>query len=415
MSLLLMKKLALATALLALVSSGAQAATSDAAAQATNALGLDLYAKLADGNGNICFSPYSISCALAMTLDGAAGETEEEMARVLHLDPKQDNDSSFNALQKSLGEIPARAKTDGASGEPIVLSMANRLFAQEGFDFRPKFLAEVKDNFGAAPELLDFENNAGDAREKVNQWVAQQTHQRILDLISAPLSAKTRLILANAIYLKAAWAEKFPKGGTAPAPFHVRGTESDPVPTMVKGDSLGYAKHDGFSLVALPYVGSDLQLVILLPDAVDGWHNLEKKLTPALLAECAKLPETKVNIHLPKFKIEPPAIQLAEELESLGMKSAFDIPAGSANFDRMAPRRPNDYLAISDVFHKAYVSVDENGTEAAAATAVVMIRATAAFRPTEPIEVKVDRPFLYAIQDVSSGACLFLGRVVDPR
>lgn len=415
MSLLLMKKFALSAALLALLSPAARAANSDAAAQSTNALGIDLYAQLASGSGNICFSPYSISSALAMTLDGAAGGTRQEMAHVLHLDPKQDSDASFSALQKSLGEIPARAKTSGNTSEPIVLSIANRLFAQKGFELRPAFLAQVKGNFAAAPELLDFQDNASGAREKINQWIAQQTNKRIRDLISGPLSAETRLILANAIYLKAAWAESFPKDATAPAPFHVRGTESDEVPTMVKEESLGYAKRDGFSVIALPYVGGDLQLVILLPDKVDGWRGLEKKLTPGLLADCAKLPETKVNIHLPKFKIEPPAIQLSQELENLGMKTAFDIPPGSANFDRMAPRRPNDYLAISDVFHKAYISVDENGTEAAAATAVVVVRATALFHPSEPIEVKVDRPFLYAIQDVRSGTCLFLGRVADPR
>jgi serpin B len=184
---------------------------------------------------------------------------------------------------------------------------------------------------------------------------------------------------------------------------------------MRKTARFGYAKREGFSAIILPYVGDDLQFIVLLPDEINGLRALESKLTADVLAGCTKLEAQDVDLHLPKFKLEPPTIALAEKLQALGMKSAFDIPRGSANFDRMAPRKPNDYLYISNVFHKTFVAVDEKGTEAAAATAVVMMRATAIRGPKPPpIEVKIDRPFVYAIQHVPSDVCLFLGRVTNP-
>ena len=184
---------------------------------------------------------------------------------------------------------------------------------------------------------------------------------------------------------------------------------------MRKTARFGYAKRQGFSAISVPYVGDDLQFLVLLPDEVNGLRTVESKLTVDILAECAKLQAQDIDLHLPRFKLEPPTIALAETLQGLGMKSAFDIPQGSANFDKMAPRKPNDYLYISNVFHKTFIAVDEKGTEAAAATAVVMMRATAMARPKPPLEVKVDRPFIYAVQHVRSGVCLFLGRVTDPR
>jgi serpin B len=185
---------------------------------------------------------------------------------------------------------------------------------------------------------------------------------------------------------------------------------------MQNQKSYGYAKRDGFTAIALPYSGSELQFVILLPDGVNGLANLESKLSAQTLMNCAKLEPQDVDLELPKFKFEAPRIPLADNLKALGMKTAFDEPQGSSNFDRMSPRRPDKYLAISNVFHKTFIAVDEKGTEAAAATAVVMMELTARFeKPNEPIHVKVDRPFLYAIQHTPSGACLFIGRLTDPR
>jgi serpin B len=185
---------------------------------------------------------------------------------------------------------------------------------------------------------------------------------------------------------------------------------------MRKQFSLPYAKHDGFTAVALPYAGRDLQFLILLPDAPDGLAALEKELTPELLAGCATMNSQLVSLELPKLKFQPPTLSLGGALQALGLKTAFDQPRGSANFDRMAPRKPNDYLFIGEVFHKTFLALDEEGTEAAAATAVAMVAGLGIFStPPQPIVVKVDHPFLFAIQHREGGACLFLGRVTDPR
>jgi serpin B len=397
----------------------------DVAAKATNELAVDLHRQLATGDQNLCISPYSIESALAMTFAGADGETRTEMARVLHLTNDAGVSPSFSALQHSLEEMSAKtaelvkqAKKFGGPSEPITLNIANRLFAQQGYKFREAFLSLVKQSFGGAFEPIDFIANPAAATQRINKWVADQTRERIRDLIpGGALDKTTRLVLANALYLKAPWASEFSENATQRAPFFVHGGAPLDVPTMQKrSDHFGYAKRDGYTAVSLPYAGNDLQFLVLLPDEVNGLRALESKLTGELLAECAKLQTRDVDLHLPKFKLEPPTITLAEKFEALGMKTAFDKPQASANFDKMAPRKPNDYLYISQIFHKTFIAVDEKGTEAAAATAVAMMAGTALRSPPPPpIEVKVDRPFVYAIQHVSSGVCLFLGRVTDPR
>ena len=401
-----------------------RATDADLAATATNEAGVDLYHKLASGDGNLCLSPYSIENALAMTFAGADGKTREEMARVLHFSMNDEAlHGSFGALQHQLEEMAAKSakqiadsKERGGAQQPIVITIANRLFAQKGYEFREKFLALVKERYGAPLEPLDFGKDAADATQRINSWVEEQTRNRIRDLIPpGALDASTRLALVNAIYLKAPWAKPFLKGSTSPQPFHVRGGASVNVPTMNGLIHCGYAKRNGFIAVSLPYNDRDLQFVILLPDDAKGLPALEKKLTASLLAQCAKLQTQDVNLHLPKFKFEPPTMNLGATLQELGMQTAFDQPHGTANFDRLAPRKPDNYLYISAVFHKTFIAVDEEGTEAAAATAVAMAVGAAAGQKPEPLEVKIDRPFLYAIQHVPSGACLFIGRVTDSR
>ena len=400
------------------------AASFELAAKATNELGVDLQRQLATGDHNLCVSPYSIDSALAMTFAGADGETRTEMARVLHFPNDTSVPASFSALEHSLEEMSAKtaelakdSKKFGGPSEPITLSVANRLFAQKGYHFRQAFLSSVKQNFGAAFEPLDFVTDPAAATQRINKWVADQTDNRIHDLIpGGALNNTTRLVLANALYLKAPWANEFSQNSTEPEPFFVRAAPVD-VPMMRKTDkNFGYARHEGFTVVSVPYAGNELQFLVLLPDDIDGLRGLESKLSADILASCAKLEKRDVDLHLPKFKLEPPTITLAKQLETLGMKSAFDQPKGSANFDKIAPRTPKDYLYISQIFHKTFIAVDEKGTEAAAATAVAMLAGSALRSPPPPpIEVKVDRPFVYAIQHVPSGVCLFLGRVTDPR
>ena len=395
------------------------------AAKATNELGVALHRQLATADENLCISPYSIESALAMTFAGADGETRTEMARVLHLTNDGTVPVSFAALQHSLEEISAKtaelvkqSKKFGGPSEPITLNIANRLFAQKGYAFRDAYLSLVKQNFGGAFEPLDFISDPAAATQRINKWVADQTHDRIRDLIpGGALDKTTRLVLANALYLKAPWASEFSENATQREPFFVHGGAPLDVPMMQKrSDHFGYARREGFTVVSLPYAGNDLQFLVLLPDDVNGLHPLESKLTGELLTQCAKLQTRDIDLHLPKFKLEPPTMALAEKFEALGMKTAFDKPQGSANFDKIAPRKPNDYLYISQIFHKTFIAVDEKGTEAAAATAVAMLAGTALRSPPPPpIEVKVDRPFVYVIQHVPSGVCLFLGRVTDPR
>lgn len=401
------------------------AADFNLAANATNQLGVDLHRQLAHGGDNLCLSPYSIESALAMTFAGADGETKTEMARVLHF--PNDGDaihSSFAALQTSLGEmskktekIAEQSKKKSGPSEPITLSIANHLFAQSGYDFRDPFRELVKNFYGAPFESLDFKKDPEAARAHINKWVADQTRDRIRDLVpQGGIKELTRLVLANAIYLKAPWGSEFNEALTKPKPFHVHGGATVVVPTMEQQKPFGYAKRDGFTAVSVPYSGSELKFVILLPDEVNGLSKLESKLSAEILTQCANLEVQDVDLELPKFKFAPPTIPLKENLEALGMKTAFDDPQGSANFDRMSPKKPDKYLAISNVFHKTFIALDEKGTEAAAATAVVMMELSARFeKPKEPIHTKVDRPFIYAIQHVPSGACLFIGRVTDPR
>jgi serpin B len=400
------------------------AADSSVAATATNEVGVDLYRKLATGDKNLCLSPYSIENALAMTFAGADGQTREEMARVLHF-PANDEalHGSFGALQHQLEEMAAKSakqiedsKKSGGPQQPIIIKIANRLFAQKGYDFRAAFLALVKERYGAPLEPLDFAKDTNAATQRINSWVLEQTRNRIRDLIPAgALNAGTRLALVNAIYLKAPWARPFAKSATTLQPFHVGGGEAVNVPTMNGVSYCGYAKRDGFTAVSVPYNDLELQFLVLLPDDAKGLPALEQRLTAQLLVECAKLEKQDVNLHLPKFKFEPPTLNLGDTLQGLGMRTAFDQPHGSANFDRLAPRKADDYLCVSAVFHKTFIAVDEEGTEAAAATAVAMVVGAAAGPKPKPLEVKIDRPFFYAIQHVPSGACLFIGRVTDPR
>src|SRR6266404_7310419 len=248
------------------------------AATATNQLAVDLHRQLATGDDNLCLSPYSIQSALAMTFGGADGETRTEMARVLHFPNTGDAiHRSFASLQHSLEEMSKKTETiareskkNGGPSDPITLAIANRLFAQIGYNFRDSFRAFVKEYYGAPFEPLDFRRDAAGATKHINQWVAEQTRDRIRDLIPAgALNAMTRLVLANAIYLKAPWANQFPDATTKPEPFHVRGGAPVDLPMMRKEDrNFGYAKRDGFTAVSILYSGKELQFVVLVPDEV---------------------------------------------------------------------------------------------------------------------------------------------------
>lgn len=415
----------LIAALLLVAVSNCFAVSPETAALAVNAFGLDLHRQMPK-TGNVCLSPYSIQSALGMTHLGASGMTQEEMARVLHF-PKDKAalGESFSALNAALAEaqeksarLVAQSKKYGGPSEALKLHVANRLFGQKGYEFRETFLSGVKSYFGAPMELMNFIRDHASAAREINGWVERQTQKRIRDLIPENgINKDTKLILVNALYFKAAWADDFNVQATAPMPFHVNGAKTTAeVPTMNKQEHLRYLNGSGFQAVALPYAGHDLHFLLIVPDSVSGVSEIEKKLTAETLLACAKAETREVVLHLPKFKITPPTVPLSEVLQKMGMMTAFDQPEGSADFDALAPKKPHDYLCISEVFHKTFLELDEKGTEAAAATAVAMIAvASMPMERKKPIELKADRPFLFAIQHAQSRACLFLGRVSDPR
>lgn len=412
-------KLLAALVLLACIA-GLSAAELDVAATAVNTFGLEVFAKAGATTDNLLLSPYSLQNALAMTYAGADGQTRIEMARVLHF-PKDEATlhQSFAALAKALDEAAAKSagagKQNDGKADAIQFNVANRMFGQQGYEICQPFIETAKTSYGAPMEQLDFKTAAEPARAHINDWVAQQTKDKIKDLIpGGGISEHTRLVLTNAAYLKAPWQTKFRKNRTGKALFHVRGAKKVDVPTMSEIGRFGYVKKKDFSAVSLPYVGGELQFLILLPTAPGGLPALEKKITPLLLSELAKLENQEMLLYLPKVRFQPPTIELSKTLVSLGMKTAFDRPKGAADFSRMAPRTDNEYLALSEVFHKTFFALDEESTEAAAAAAPMMPAAANGHEGVQ-MTVKVNRPFFFAIQHRASGACLFLGRVTDPR
>jgi serpin B len=291
------------------------------------------------------------------------------------------------------------------------------LFIQSGFSVRPEFIKQVGRHFDSEVSLLNFKGESGRARSDINNWVAERTHDRIRDLLpNGQPDPDTKLALFNAIYVRAAWANRFEDSSTIPEPFHLDRLQSIPVPTMRATRPMKYAKRNGYTVVTLPYIGEQLQFVLIVPDSADGLSRVEDSMTEQLLEGLRDLKVRKVNLRLPKFELEPDVVSLVQTLQGLGMHTAFDQPEGSANFDGIAPRMPSEYLYVGPVMHKAWLSLDEQGTEAAAVTAVIVLSAFGITREEPPpIEVRADRPFMFAIQHVESGACLFLGRVTDPR
>ncbi len=395
-----------------------------AAAQAINSLGVELLTLATTPGENALLSPYSIQSVLAMVYAGAGGETWAEMQKVLHY-PEDGGElhDSFESLRIDLELMTVEVQgnehlNSSRKGEkaPFVLSMANRLYGQKGFEFRQPFLSLLSRKYGTTLEALDYVSDPALAAKVINGWVEEQTAGRIRDVISPEaMDQDTRLVLVNAIYLKARWENQFGKSETHDAPFYVRGQIPEEVPTMEQLASLGYRKEDGFCVVAMPYVGREVQFLILLPDGRDGLAEMERRITQEMLAVCQSLPVQEVRLFLPKFELATPTYDLSEVMKDFGIKQAFDEPKGSANFEGIAPRRGDDYLALSKLLHQAYLKVDEEGTEAAAVSIQNVIMGGIDLEPPKPIEVRVDRPFLFAIQHKASGACLFMGRVVDPR
>lgn len=369
-----------------------------------SAFALDLYQAIREKDGNLFYSPYSISLALAMTYVGARNVTEEQMAATLHFTLPEDRlHPAFNSLDLELA-----SRGEGAEGkdeEGFRLNIVNEIWGQKDYEFRNEFLDVLAENYGAGLRLLDFVNTPEESRITINDWVSDQTEGRIEDLIpQGVIDALTRLVLTNAIYFNAAWLNPFNDDMTDNGVFYLLNGGEVTVPMMMQSESLGYTEGDGYQAVELPYDGRELSMVILLPDTGE-FEEFEGSLDADMVDTITHdLIYQEVALTMPKFEFES-QFSLADTLAAMGMPVAF---TGAADFSGMTGNRD---LYIAEVLHKAFISVDEAGTEAAAATAVVM-NLTAA--PGEPISVALDRPFIFLIRDIETGAILFVGRVVNP-
>jgi serpin B len=362
---------------------------------------LDLYAALKGRPGNLFYAPASLSTALAMTHAGAGGATADQMAKVLHLDlPPGVLHPAFATLQSGLV-----ARSDGR------LRVANRLWANQGYPIRPDFLAITRDSYGAELAAVDFAHQPEVARRQINAWVERRTEDRIRDLLPPGIVDElTRLVLTNAVYFKGDWAESFPKSATHEADFHVTSDKTTRVPMMTRTGDHRHWAGDGLQVLELPYAGDQLSMVVILPDQADGLTDLENRLNTSNLDRWLNGSRPRpVQVFLPRFKLET-SFELKDTLRSLGLTLPFDQV--KANFSGITS---HEDLYISAIVHKAFVDVNEEGTEAAAATAVVIEPRSAPIQSSEPAVFRADHPFVFAIRDRLTGSILFLGRVQNPN
>jgi serpin B len=341
-----------------------------------------------------------------MTYAGARGETETQMSRVLHFSPDQPpTHAAFGELQRQLNDVQSRTG--------IQLDIANALWAQKGEPFRPAFLKIAQDDYQATVKQADFQTSADAVTREINRWVAQKTKDKIQNILSpGSVNDLTRLILANAIYFKGAWASRFDQAATSPQPFHLAGNDQTDVPLMHRVAKAGYVENNDLQAVELPYRGNGLSMVILLPSQIGALDRLEQQLSPVFLAGLlAQMNPQQVEVFLPKFKLES-GFTLNDTLSQMGMPDAFLLD--KADFSGLYGTGFHGRLNISGVFHKAWVEVNEEGTEAAAAT-VVTLAAHAVVKTEPPPVFRADHPFVFLIRDTRSGSLMFVGRLADPR
>jgi serpin B len=369
-----------------------------------NAFALELYQSLRSKNGNLILSPFSISLALAMTYSGARGETESQMAEVLHFGSQAETHPAFNALDLALEESPIVPDKDQ---EPMQLSIANSVWAEQSFTFFPDFLDTLSMNYGAGIQLLDFMSNPEPSRKTINAWVSDETEDRINNLLTeGTVTPDTKMVLVNAIYFKADWFDPFDANDTYDGTFHLLDGSEVTAPMMSMYSNIAYATGDGYSVVELPYAGGSAVMDLLVPDE-GKFEEIESQVSDEMLKEAlANLAPTMLDLNMPKFEYDS-SFLLSDALSTMGMPLAFD--PNRADFSGMTDEQD---LFISDVIHKAFVKVDEKGTEAAAATAVIMEGATAIMPENSLI---IDRPFIYFIRDAESRQILFIGRVLNPQ
>jgi len=365
----------------------------------------ELYQVLKEEEGNLFYSPHSISLALAMTYAGARGETANQMAKTMHYLLSQDTlHPAFNDLALELAK-----RGEGAQGKDekgFRLNIVNAIWGQKDYEFVSKFLDLLAQNYGAGLRVLDFINDPDASRVKINDWVSDQTEGRIKDLIpEGSITPLTRLVLTNAIYFNAAWASPFEESATVNGLFRLADGTNVTVPMMRNTESYGYLKSGNTLAVELPYDGFELSMVVLT-NTTGKFSDFEKTLTyTTVKAILDDMQHTQVALTMPRFEFES-QFGLKDALKTMGMVVPFE--PGNADFTGISTK---EGLQIDDVIHKAFVSVDEAGTESAAATAVIVGTTS---MPAEPVTVTLDQPFIFLIRDIKTGAILFIGRVMNP-
>jgi len=387
-----------------LLSGSAQAAPAQERTQkvadSINAFAVDLYGKLSASGDNLFFSPYSIATALSMTYLGARGTTAEEMAKTLHFSqPPAELHESLGSLIKELNSTGKR--------DSFIMVTANRLWGQKGHGFLKSFLTDAEKYYGSGLSEVDFRKEAEKSRVIINRWIENQTQGKIKDLIPAGvIDASTELVLTNAVYFKSAWMTPFRKEATAARPFYLSPSKKVNVDTMTGVINCIYCKKEGLAVVEIPYKNSDFSMMIILPDKKNGLNEIEKSLTAEKFREYTSgLSPSKVWMCLPKFRISGSLLRLKPILKALGMSAPFN----GADFSGMDGTKT---LFIGDVLHKAFIDVNESGTEAAAATAIRMMRGLAGGRDMP--EFRADHPFIYTIRHRKSGVTLFMGCLKTP-
>ena len=363
-----------------------------------------LYRILKNQDGNLLYSPYSISEALAMTYGGARNDTEKQMAAALDFNLSQAQlHTAFNALDAALASRGQGAK--GKDDQPFSLKVVNAIWGQQDFSFKADYLDLLAQNYGAGLRILDFIKSPKESRKTINDWVARETEQRIKDLLpQGSINDLTRLVLTNAVYFNGGWLNSFDKALTADGSFFLLNGQKVTVPMMHQSEFTGYTSGSGYQAVELKYDGGELSMVIILPDA-GTFKTFENGLDGKKLETIiGGLKNNEVALTMPKFGFDS-SFGLKSALTSLGMPIAF---SDNADFSGMDGKTD---LQIQDVVHKAFITVDESGTEAAAASGVVV--GTTAM-PVNQATVTLDHPFIFAIRDIATGAIVFTGRVVDP-
>lgn len=366
---------------------------------ANNQFALDVYAQLRTQQGNLFFSPYSISTALAMTYAGAKADTAQQMADTLHFSALDNVHGDYAALQSTLNQLQNATK----------LNIVNAIWYEQSYHIQADYQTLIENTYANSDDKVlnqaDFINESETVRQQINQWVEQQTQNKIKDLLSADsVGTDTMAALVNAIYFKAAWLYPFRTAMTEKQPFYLNAKQTKQVDMMQQTKIFQYMENDVLQLVALPYQNNDFSMLIALPK--QDLAKLEKQLNIA--AWLSELEAKMVALSLPKFRVKS-SFDLVKTLQALGMHDAFDVQ--QANFSAMIDSKHK--FAISAVVHQAFVEIDEQGTEAAAATAVIMTR-SAMFNRKQAVEFTADHPFLFFIKDNHTHSILFLGRITDP-